>query len=259
MDSIKRFDSHMHTKFSTDSRMKLEEVMERINRLDMGAVITEHMDINFPIEGHFFFKVDDYFKEYSPYRSDNLLLGIELGMKMDCLGEAREMVSRYPFDFVLGSIHLVDNNDIYGKDFYMGRSKLETYRRYLEIMLECIKSYDFVDSLGHIDYIARYANYDDREIYYEDFHDYIDKVLRVVAQRDIALELNTRRLGDIRAAENLEKIYRRFYELGGRMVTIGSDAHMIDSVGSNFKIAEEIAERCGLRAVYFKERKPQYL
>lgn len=259
MSSIKPFDSHMHTNFSTDSKMKLSDVIEKIDKLNMGSVITEHMDINYPIAGHFFFNVDEYFKEYWPHRSDNLLLGIELGMKMDCINEGRELVSRYPFDFVLGSVHLVDNTDIYGEAFYKGRSKLETYRHYLEVMLECLKSYDFIDSLGHMDYIARYSNYSDREIYYEDFCDYIDEVLRIVVQRGIALELNTRRLGDSRSAENLEKIYKRFYELGGRMITTGSDAHKIEEVGSNFKLAEEIADRSGLRVVYFKERKPQYL
>jgi histidinol-phosphatase (PHP family) len=84
-------------------------------------------------------------------------------------------------------------------------------------------------------------------------------VLREVFHRGMALELNTRRLGNRKAAENIEKIYKRFHELGGRYITIGSDSHSTNAIGSNFKIAEEIADRCRLRIVYFKERKPKYI
>lgn len=63
-------------------------------------------------------------------------------------------------------------------------------------MLECIEKYVFIDSLGHIDYIARYARFEDNEIYYMDFRNEIDEILRTLIQNEKAIEINTRRIGD---------------------------------------------------------------
>ena len=253
------FDSHLHTRFSTDSMMVITEALKKAEELNIGLVITEHMDIDYPVPEKFIFDKDAYFNEYSKYRNDKLLLGVELGLKTNCVEENRALTEKYPFDFVLGSVHLVDNMDLFGDEFYKGKTKHEAYTRYLEYMLECLKEHDFIDSLGHIDYITRYARYGDTEMYYKEFADYIDEVLRLAAHRGISLEINTRRFENEKAVKNLETIYKRFYELGGRTVTTGSDAHIKSYVGRNIKDAFEMAERCNLKPVYFKERKPEYM
>lgn len=253
------FDSHLHTKFSTDSKMDIEDALRKAESLNIGLIITEHMDLKYPIKGNFIFNPEDYFNEYNKYRSSNTLLGIELGMRSDCVEDNRQIIENYPFDYVIGSIHLVDTIDIFREDFYADRSKKETYEQYLACMLECLKSHNFIDSLGHIDYITRYARYEDKEIYYEDFSEHIDEVLKTAVVSNISLEINTRRLRDKAAADNLLEIYRRFYELGGRQVTIGSDAHNAAAIGNNINIALEIADRSNLKPVYFKERKMEYM
>jgi len=253
------FDSHLHTKFSTDSKMDIEDAVKKAKELNIGLIITEHMDLKYPVKDSFLFNPEDYFNEYNKYRNSNTLLGIELGMRSDCVEENRQIIESFPFDYVIGSIHLVDTIDIFREDFYAGRTKKETYEQYLTCMLECLKSHNFIDSLGHIDYITRYARYEDKEIYYDDFSEYIDEVLKTAVVSNIPLEINTRRLRDKAAADNLLEIYRRFYELGGRQVTIGSDAHNAAAIGNNINIALEIADRCNLRPVYFKERKFEYM
>ncbi|MBL4937129.1 histidinol phosphate phosphatase [Clostridium sp. YIM B02515] len=253
------FDSHLHTKFSTDSKMDIEDAVKKAKELNIGLIITEHMDLKYPIKGNFIFNPEDYFNEYNKYRNSNTLLGIELGMRSDCVEENRQIIESFPFDYVIGSIHLVDTIDIFREDFYAGRTKKETYEQYLTCMLECLKSHNFIDSLGHIDYITRYARYEDKEIYYDDFSEYIDEVLKTAVVSNIPLEINTRRLRYKVAADSLLKIYRRFYEVGGRQVTIGSDAHNAAAIGNNINIALEIADRCNLKPVYFKERKMEYM
>ena len=109
---------------------------------------------------------------------------------------------------------------------------------------------------GHIDYICRYARFDDPELYYFDFQTDIDLVLSILAQRDKALEINTRRLYLPDSKEALLPVYHRFRELGGKYVTIGSDAHKAKDIGKGMDIAFEMADSCGLTPVYFKERKP---
>lgn len=253
------FDSHMHTCFSSDSKMLMAEAITRGRELNIGITITEHMDINYPGPLAFTFDVDQYFAEYTKYRSDNVLLGIEIGMRSDCLAENCRLIEASPFDYVIGSVHVVDEIDIYLPEFYEGRNKQEVYRQYFEAMLQCVTCYDGIHSLGHIDYIARYAGFLDPEVYYSDFKEHIDEILRVLARKGKALEINTRRLGNKAAMEILMPIYERFYEVGGRLVTIGSDAHRVNEIGRGLAEGVEIADRSKLKVVYFKDGQPHYV
>jgi histidinol-phosphatase (PHP family) len=253
------FDCHVHTKHSTDSRMDILDAVKSAEKSNVGIIITEHMDINYPVEGKFIFDPDKYFREYTKYKSDKLLLGIEVGMQDNCLEENKKLVGQYPFDYVIGSIHLVNGMDIYTDEYYEGKSKKEAYEEYFNTMLQCIRSYDFVDSLAHIDYIARYAKYEDREIYYKEYSDCIDEILRAVINNDLALEINTRRFDNNDAVHNIMHIYKRYSELGGKMVVIGSDSHNPDSIALHFEKARQIAELNNLDIVYFKNRVPEII
>lgn len=253
------FDTHMHTRFSTDSRMDIEEALARGRELMMGITITEHLDLDYPTPEAFIFDIGEYFRSYGRYRSDMVMLGIEIGMRADLVRETRAKLQNHPFDFVIGSIHVIEGIDIYQAEFYEERTKREVYGQYFDAMLSCIASYDFIDSLGHIDYIARYARFEDSELYYSEFADYIDKILRIMAEQQKAVEINTRRLGRPDTLAALLPIYRRFRELGGRIVTLGSDAHTPRDIGNHFALALDMAAACGLKPVWFKEREPQYI
>ena len=253
------FDSHMHTCFSTDSKMLIDEAVARGQELNIGITITEHMDISYPGPLSFIFDVDQYFSEYKKYRSDSVLLGIEIGMRSDCLDENCRLVETYPFDYVIGSVHVVDNVDIYTPEFYQGRNKQDVYRQYFDTMLQCVTCYDAIHSLGHIDYIARYARFADPEVYYSEFKEQIDEILTMLAHKGKALEINTRRLSSKETIEILMPIYKRFYEVGGQFVTIGSDAHRVTEVGRGLVEGLEIADRSKLKVVYFKDGQPQYV
>lgn len=253
------FDTHMHTRFSTDSTMDIEEAIARGRELDMGIILTEHLDLAYPKPEAFIFDIEDYFRKYSRYRTDRVLLGIEIGMRSELVRENGTVLAEYPFDFVIGSIHVIENIDIYEEHFYLGRSKREVYGQYFSSMLDCLTCYDFIDSLGHIDYIARYARFADPELHYSEFRDYFDQVLALVAAKEKALEINTRRFDRPETAAALLPVYRRFFELGGRLVTIGSDAHTPRDIGKHFPLALEIADRSGLRPVWYDSRQPHYV
>lgn len=252
------FDTHVHTKVSSDSKMNIEDAIYQAKNNGFSLIITEHLDLKFPKEGLFYFDIKDYLKEYSKYRGNDLLLGVEMGMKEDCLEESRKLIKDSNLDYVIGSVHLIDNMDFYYDEYYKGKDKREAYEKYFNVMVSCLKNYNFIDSLGHIDYIARYSKYNDKEIYYSEFDDIIDEVLKTLIEKNTCLELSTRRLNDEKAVKNLMIIYKRFRELGGRYVTIGSDAHNPASIGNNFSKAIEIAKCCNLSPVYFKERRIQY-
>lgn len=253
------FDTHMHTsRFSTDSKMSIDKAISKAKELNIGITTTEHMDLAYPVPDAFIFDVGDYFAEYEKYRSNNMLLGIEVGMRLDCLKDNNNIVSNHSFDYVIGSIHVIDNIDIYCEEFYLSRTKQEVYHHYLDTMTECLKVYDFIDTLGHIDYITRYARYADPEIHYEEFREHIDQVLTILAEKEKAIEINTRRLNKD-TVQTLIPIYKRFHELGGRWATIGSDAHRPEDIGKGIDSAINISSICNLDLVYFKNRSPEYI
>ncbi|ABZ83540.1 histidinol phosphate phosphatase, hisj family, putative [Heliomicrobium modesticaldum Ice1] len=251
------FDTHVHTRFSTDSIMAIDQAIEQARQKDIGLIITDHMDLAYPQPDSFTFDVDAFFRTYEPYRSDRLRLGVEMGMRSELISHNRKLAAAYPFDYIIGSIHVVDGVEVVGERYFGRRSKRESYDRYFDTMLECVKAYDFIDSLGHIDYIARYALVEDPEIDYDEFREQIDPILAVLAERQQAIEINARRLDRPAVVEALFPIYRRFAELGGRFVTVGSDAHNPRDIGRNLKAALALAERCRLQPVWYKERAAQ--
>lgn len=258
------FDSHIHTNISSDSDMKLEEVKSTMKTKNIGVILTEHMDLNYPDENMFKLDIDKYIESLKTHRSDNLLVGVEIGFDDNIwIEKCNEVASREEFDFILGATHIVDGIDLYEEDFYKNIVTGElyniesVYNKYFNSMLNLIKNNTYFDSMAHIDYIARYAKryYSDSEIYYDKYKVIIDEILKELVSMEKAIEINTRRIGEKGVGENLLKIYKKFKSLGGRFVTIGSDSHNKDSLALNFKYANEIAKEAGLTPVYFKNRK----
>ncbi|MDO5392399.1 MAG: histidinol-phosphatase HisJ family protein [Eubacteriales bacterium] len=252
------YDTHMHTKpFSTDSEMELSEVLKRKEESELGIVLTEHMDYDFPAPGVYRFDVDAYFKAYSPHRSDQFLLGVEIGLQRSVAEKNHKFVKTWPFDMVIGSVHAVCGKDLYELSYFQSfPEKKSAYETYLRDVYENIRDFDDFDTLGHIDYICRKAPYSDQLLRYEEFSEMIDKILMLLAKRKKSLEINTRLFDQKEAVQELEIICSRFAKLGGQMVTIGSDAHKASAIGSRIENAYELARKCGLIPVVYKARQP---
>ena len=249
------FDSHMHADFSCDAHMTLPEAMAVGEKLGIGIILTEHWDREYPTNPEMFmFDLDAYFAKNQKYRSERVLLGIEVGMQPQVVTKDEAMIKSHPFDEVVATMHCMKRKDIYEPTSYKGLTKEQAVRRYLEESVRCLNLYHDFDSYGHIDYISRYMPYEDPTLYYEDFPKLWDEVFRLVAAGDKALEINTRRLGDLHAIKPLQVLYNRFKELGGRYVTLGSDAHDVGHIAANFERAQEIAQTANLQIVHFKKR-----
>jgi len=240
------FDCHSHTKFSADSEMLATDAIARAESLNLGIVFTEHFDYNLPGDIDFTFDAAQYMDEYKNLRSDKVKLGVEIGLRKSAREANKNFLAQANFDLVIGSIHVVDNIDIYNKIFYADKDKMTAYRKYFAAMAEEAAVADF-DILGHIDYICRAATYENPEIEYETFKPEIDEVLKILIERKKILELNTRRLNNKIALKGLESVYKRYKDLGGEFITIGSDAHVIDAVGANFDVALNFVESLGLK------------
>ncbi|QGG48456.1 histidinol phosphate phosphatase [Heliorestis convoluta] len=253
------FDTHIHTRFSTDSTMTIEEAIAVAEKKGIGLIVTEHLDLEYPEPGSFLFDLDEYFSEYERYRGESLRLGVEIGMLEGLHDQNQQIIEAYPFDYVIGSVHVVDMIEVHTEEFSRLGSKRKVYEKYFQAMNCCLENYDSIDSLGHIDYVARYARYPDKEIYYDELQEHIDAVLKTVAQKEKAIEINTRRLTKREIIEALIPIYKRFRTLGGTMVTLGSDAHKAADVGKGMKEALEIAEQCNLKVVTYRQRQAEVI
>lgn len=253
------FDSHIHTKFSTDSNMDILEAIAVSKEKNIGIIITEHLDLDYPKEAEFRFDIAKYFNDYEKYRNDKVKLGIEIGLTKNTLKENEEIASKYDFDYVLGSIHAVRGLDIYLDYINLGYNKREFFTYYLEEMLTCVNLYNNFDSLAHIDYPCRYCNYDNKEILVSEFKDILAEIFKSLINKGKVLELNTNRLQNKDAKEALIDIYKLYRDLGGKYITLGSDSHNYKGIYRNFHIGLELMEHLKLKGIYFNKRKIEYI
>lgn len=247
------FDCHIHTKFSADSEMLAGDAIARAKNLNLGIIFTEHFDYDAPGEYDFTFNPENYFAEYKNFRGEKIRLGVEVGLRKSARKINKNFIDSADFDLVIGSIHLVDDFDIYYPEFFAGKNKNTAYKKYFAAMIEEAAVEDF-DVLGHIDYICRSAPYENPALDYENFKSEIDEVLKIIVEREKILELNTRRLEKKSVFDELLPIYRQYKNFGGKFITIGSDAHKVENVGKNFQVALNFAEELNLTPVTFSRR-----
>ena len=143
--------------------------------------------------------------------------------RSDIVRDARMFTEFNPFDFVIGSTHVINGLDVSDSRFFEGKTKKEAYTEYFENVLENAKLHDCYNVYGHLDYINRYSHYEDNSLEYEDYSDIIDEILKVLVSKGKGLDINTSgyRYGLGRTNPQLD-IVKRFKELGGEIVTVGS-------------------------------------
>ena len=265
----KFIDTHTHSQFSPDSRTTVRELLARSKELDMaGIAITDHLDLDAPRNpGLFEFSIGDQQREIAEAEHDifpdggcKVLRGIEIGLQPQSIVHSREFISGYEFDQIIASIHFVDSEDPYYGNYYAGKDFRQAYGRVLELIYLTARDFSDFDVAGHFDYVARYAPYQVRDIRYADFPDQLDTLLRFLAQEGKALEINTKTYdmhgNHLQMLDQM--ILRRFKELGGEFVTLGSDSHEAARLCDKFETFAAVCSSCGFdRLTYFEKRKPQ--
>ena len=266
-------DNHVHTYFSTDSDTPMEDMLKNAIEKEFSSIcFTDHMDYNFPSEGdtpEFLLDIEPYFEEMkrlSEKYGDRIKIrrGIELGLKKDCLDKCISLTEEYPFDFVIGSTHLVDNIDPYYDTFWSDTPEKSGILRYYETTLNNVNLGADFDVYGHIDYIIRYTPKmkqlksqglsDDTYInrLTSDSMDIIEQILKTLIYTGKGIEINTAGFKYGLGHPNPhEKILKLYHELGGEIITIGSDAHECKHLAYDFEKVTEILKKCGFR--YYSE------
>ena len=259
-------DMHMHTEYSQDSCAKLDSMAEKAIAAGIGAIcVTDHIDWDFPEKDLIFdYDVDAYQKDIARAKEKyngrlEIFMGVELGMQPHLSERYQAFLKKYPFDFVIGSVHLVNNRDPYYKEAFEGLEDAEAYRMYFENILVNIKAFHDFDSLGHLDYIVRYGKNKAKEYSYSQFSDIIDEILKELILHGKALEVNTAGYRKLGFPNPHPDVIRRYRELGGEMMTVGADAHKPSHVGYDFKKVTQLLKKCGFDYyTRFENRKPEF-
>ncbi len=260
-------DCHVHTKISHDGISSMEEYLKIANEKNVDEItFTEHYDIYDGIETNLkTLNVDNYLKEYNNLKKVSNFkfnFGIEIGLQPDIVNQIRTMVKKYPFDFIIGSSHITCKKDMsMDKTFFDGLTQKEAYLKYFREVLTNIKLYDEFDVYGHLDYVVRYGGYSNKKIEYKDYNDILDCILTELVKKDKGIEINTSgiRYGLGIPHPNIE-IVKRYKQLGGKIITIGSDAHKIDDLAKDFNIVYDMLEYLDIENIaIFHKRKPEFI
>lgn len=230
------FDFHVHSRVSFDGHDTGEE-LARV-ALDVGLkeiCFTDHMDYDpFAKKQFMIFSEEEYRREYDHLELPGLKIrrGVELGMNSDNLEFLRESAKAYPYDFVLGSVHFVDGLDVYLEPYWKGKTMEEAERRYLEETLLCVQRNEDFDVLAHLNFVSKaQANPAPRPLPYARHREIVDEILRTLAAKGKGMEMNTSGVDRCGGYIPTADFFRRFRELGGEIVTVGSDAHRCNRVG----------------------------
>ena len=262
------YDMHMHTHFSGDSKANPFEMAQKAIDLGLaGICFTDHMDIDYKeTPGLFDLDIPAYKKEISDLKDHfngqlDIGWGIELGLQPYLAEKNQQLIEENNFDFVIGSTHVIKQVDIYFPPYYEGRNEDDCYLEYFEETLKNAKSDVDFDVYGHLDYVVRYGPNKNKYYSYHKFADIIDEILRTLISRGKGIELNMAgfkyRLGH--AHPTIETL-KRYRELGGEIITIGSDGHAPDQIAWDFQKAPAILKEAGFEYfTIFKNRKADFI
>lgn len=258
------YDYHLHSSASADCVTDIEEMIHTGIKLGLQHMtFTEHVDIGYPGELDFSIDYDAYIKNYDQLKEKykdqiSLGLGVEVGLQPQYLKAISEYVKKHPFDFVLASTHVVHGQDPYFGEYYKDKTLAQAYESYFKETYDMLLEYDDFDSYAHLDYIIRYAPVDNKMYRYDDFAHVLDPLLQLIIKKNKALELNTSgyRNGFNTPHPQVETL-KRYYELGGRKITVGSDAHLTGHIAHSFDQASDLLTSIGFKEItVFHKRQP---
>ena len=257
------FDYHMHSRVSFDGHDTGESLAKAaLSRGLKEICFTDHLDYD-PLGqmGKLDFDTVAYNEEYDHLEIPGLKIrrGMEFGMDVHNVAQFREDLKRRHFDFVLGSIHFVDDLDVYFPEYWEGKTIFQAERRYLEATLESVRLHDDFDVLAHLTYIGKTTSHHaPRCVPFAEHRELIDEILKVLVAKGKGMEMNTSGVDRCGGFLPTADYFRRFKELGGEIVTVGSDSHRCDRVGQyTFEACEILKDIFGYVCT-FEDRKPVF-
>ncbi len=260
-------DYHIHTRASADGSGTVEEycaAAEKNGYRELG--FSEHLDLD-PALPHY--NTYDHAeatgaieKAAAQYPDITLRTGIEVTYQPEFEGKIVAAIEDIQLDYIIGSVHIIGEAENcitveegareYFRDKY---SAEEGYGPYFELVLEAVK-FGYFDVIGHFDVIKRYGSSILEPLDPHDFYGPIRRILEGIIKRDMSLELNTSGLfHHVREVYPSAGILKLYHELGGRRLTLGSDAHRPEELGRGMNKAVDILRRLGFEEITVYEKR----
>ena len=252
------YDCHLHTEFSGDSNTPISLQIEKAIELGMKEMcITDHHDYDSGFcDCDFILDIPTYLTSLRMLQAEyrdriRINIGIELGLQDHLKEYLEHFVKRYgdSFDFIIGSSHFVKSMDPYDPEYWNKRGEVPGFEDFFEASLVRVRDLcRTFDSFGHLDYAVRYAPHQNDFYDYRHLSQWIDPLLKILIENGKSLECNTGGFKYGLGQPNpCRKILMRYRELGGEMITIGSDAHTPEYVGYAFDTCRELLSDCGYK------------
>ena len=264
------FDNHSHCEFSFDGKRTTVEASSKVaaEKGLGGLCFADHCDIfvpqqtlelsprsgdlaDIPAQQAEIERVQELFPQI------RILKGIEIGMHPQCREQVKKLMAENRFDQVIGSIHYIDDTDPFFGGYFEGKTWREAYGYYLETIYREMSAWGDFDIMGHYDYVVRYCDYDQVDILYKDFSDIFDEMFRYLIHNGKALEINTKSYLNYNGRQaNLDlDVLKRYREMGGEIISFGSDSHDAHAVGTDFEKYAAIVKSLGFRgAAHYEKR-----
>ncbi len=260
------YDYHMHSNFSGDSQTDMEVMIKRSIDLGLKEIcFTDHVDydiisdVPFKTDYNAYFEKLNYYKD--KYKNQIIIKkGIEMGLQSHIINQCSKDISNYPFDFVICSLHAINRVDLYNGTFFDNITQKQAYETYYTELYNIVKNYKEYSVLGHLDLIKRYGDYKD-ELDDHLFSDIIESILKEAIYNGKGIEINTScfryGLKDLTPSNYILKMYK---DLGGEIITTGSDSHIPSQVAFKFDYIYSKLQELGFKYITkFDCMKPSFI
>lgn len=258
------FDYHMHSDFSADCSIPMEDMITRA--IDKGLTeicFTEHIDYDYPDPNYIFeFDLQAYDQKIKQvqekYKSKiRIKKGIELGLQPHLIQRYNQLMQEESFDFAICSMHTTDHMDLHSGDLFKNKTLEEAYAAYYDELLTCVKEFKQFSVLGHLDLVKRYT-IDEQPSNL--FHEQITAIFKEIIPAGKGIELNTSgvRYGMPNGlpSDDILKLYK---QCGGEIITLGSDSHYPDDLAFQFKESLELLSSIGFKYITsFENKDPKF-
>lgn len=256
-------DIHIHTEFSFDSNEKPENYLSAIKSKGENIIgFSEHYDYDAVLDGAGITvaDIDAYAKKIKALKKAfpdcKILFGIEFGYRDFAVEKYKQLIKDYDFDYVINSVHtLAGRGDCFHDKFFEGKTLKESYRDYFNAVLESVKADFEYQIIGHLGYVSRYRTGEGSQIFYKDFSDIIDEILKEIIKRDKCLEINTSTGKSNSKFLPDTDIIERYLQLGGKKLSFGSDAHSACDCLRKSEEAVTTLKSLGVDTLYYFEKR----
>ncbi len=264
-----KIDFHSHSSFSMDSQAPMEDMVKVA--LDKGIThlaFTDHIDYDYDEDGttkDWDFDLDLYFKTIGELKAKyhskiKLHAGVELGVQPHLGERCNTLIKQYPFDFIIASLHTVDYKDLYNQKYFKTRTNAQALREYYDAYYKSVIQLDDFNVLGHLDLYLRYWEPLKAEPI-RPYFDQIEMIFKHLIQNEKGIEVNSGGYFKYNLMSNnpSDEILKFYKSLKGEVITLGSDAHTPEHIGTLHDENLQLLDAIGFKYVCtFENMIPKY-